>query len=586
MAQRTGYNISKEAAPGFINRAANPTPVRSVSTGTMTPASETGRGRFGARNTTTASAMTPASETGAGRYNARNPQNADVISVQKATPEQIAAAQAAGDAYMAKQDAAAGGGGGESGGESGGGKREQPCPFCEGEVLPKQQGRLFFAISGFIQRAFKIRIPTEFLQLLQEIFPVSKTAIRKTPDTCKACEGKLVIEDPGDERERFAAASGIASGLVDAITRAENKLAPACGNRYTVIQGCDLLEVGLGINDAPGYRVDKEKSIRAGGLIDPGDTNPKKGGPQIPQGRKANHVQGINSLATPGGHYFIKCANKFSVLAGAQGIDITTGGPFTINAGVTRITGPELTIGTQTGRLVLEGEVVNIGGKSIEVAPSDGHFFVKGTISNTGNVMVGGHAHMESASMVKAETVGRNEPSKSASPSDLYSGPAFWGGLAMEAIPATVKDLLGLVTNRAANPEEIKNLVSPRFFEDLRDKMMNIAYHLRPVEFVPTGFALVTYGSSAGLHPIFNFPHCHAMPNMIHNHETRIPDFDTTAESAEQLRGKQAGVASSAPLYKSSANSSNILTTIFSAIAVVFVPVWKGIQGLAGPYAK
>lgn len=475
--------------------------------------------------------------------------------------------------------------GGGSGG--GGAKKEIPCPFCEGEVLTKRSGRPYQSISAFLQRSFKIRIPTEWLTFIQDLSPVSKSSIRKKPESCKACEGKKVVKDPNNDASRWEAAKAIAEGLAPEIERLENELAPACGNRYTLIQGCDLLEVGLGFNDATAYRVDdieKNWNIRAGGMIEPGDIEPKKGGPQIPQGEKATNVEGINSLGSPGGHYFIKCANKFSVLAGAQGIELTTGGPLTINAGVTRFTGPEMSIGTQTGRLTLEGETVNLAGKSIEVAPSEGQFFVRGTMGSSGNLMVGGHAHLESASMVKAEMPGRNDNTKSASPNDLYGGPAHWGSAAMESIPATIVDCIGMVTKSVTNFKEIPEVVSLRFANDLKDKVINIAYNLKGLETVPTGICTVLYGSSAGIHPIFNFPHCHAEPNGIHNHEVRVPDMDITAESGGEVRGKQGGVAGGAPVHKQNAKWSAIWDILSIPIGAVWTPIWLAIHSLPGPF--
>ena len=284
-------------------------------------------------------------------------------------------------------------------------QRQVTCPFCTGKVLAKTGGRAFAVISGFLQRSFNIKISTSLLTYLKERLPVSKRSIFKSG--CAACEGKGVIPDPSDDRAKYAQVKANAESYSQEILELENKLAPACGNRYTVIQGSDLLEVGLGMNNAPSYRIVKDGSIRNKGIIDPSKTNVRRAGPQIPEGGKCNHVQGINSLASPGGHYMIKCSNKFSVVTGAQGVEITTGGPITISGGITRITGPEILLGTQTGRLSLQGDVVDIAGKSIEIAPTDGHLFVKGTISNTGNIITGGHNHSESISFVKGECIGK-----------------------------------------------------------------------------------------------------------------------------------------------------------------------------------
>jgi hypothetical protein len=487
--------------------------------------------------------------------------------------------------------------------------RTTKCPFCTGNVLTKNAGRAVATITGFLQRSFNIRIPTDIVSFITDNLPVSKKSLFK--EKCGACGGKGSIEDPSDDSEKMESVKQLAESKAEEILELEKKLAPPCGNRYTVIQGCDLLEVGLGMNNAPSYRVDKDKSMRSKGLIDPSKVNTKKGGPQIPEGGKCNHVQGITSLASPGGHYMIKCSNKFSVIAGAQGVDISTGGPLTISGGITKIVAPEIMIGSQVGRLSLNGDVVDISGRSIEMAPTDGHVFVRGTISNTGNLMVGGHTHSESVSFTKAECVGRNEVTKPSSSSDIIDGPAFWGGVNGEGITHAVKDLMGFVTSKIANPVEAQQIMTPRFVGGLRDKMLNLSYHVRPWELKPTGYILPgtsitllascpcnypTPGSTTApgivtgivTAPINlnNFPHSHAQPDNVHNHEVRIPDIECSADSAQEVRSKQGGVSQAAPLQKTSKSGIQQVLGLFSSISTVFVSTWNAIQGTTGPYTK
>jgi hypothetical protein len=505
---------------------------------------------------------------------------------QQATPEQYATAlknaRAAEARLLAAQNSTSSGSSAgtssSAGAGSSGGKREIECPFCKGEILPKHHGRTHFAITSLLPRFPKIRIPImEILNFLLSLTPVPKDAIRKKPESCEACKGKKTIEDPSDDSAKWQQVKANALGQAESITQEENKLAPGCGNRHTLIQGSEVHEVGLCFNDAQAYRVDEQKSIRAWGLLDPSDVNVEKGG-VIPKGSSCNHVQGINSMASPGGHFLMKCANKYSLVAGAQGIEMTTGGPLTINAGVVRFTGPELTIGTKTGRLVLEGEVINLNGKSVEVAPTDGHMYVSGTISNKGNYHCGGHTHSESISFCKGETSGRNEPSKPSAQSDLYTGNAWYGGLAFEAISSSLRDVGHFILNRVSNPIEAQQLPSIRFFFDLNDKVLQIGYNLRPIELHWTGLCYVMYGSSGGIHPVFNFPHQHALPNMSHNHETRIPDIDCTAETAAQVRGKQGGVSGPAPLAKKTGAGEMLKETLFAAINTVVIPSSLALQ--------
>lgn len=422
--------------------------------------------------------------------------------------------------------------------------RQIQCPYCNGSVLSNKVARTFSSISGFFSRTFNVNLPTGLLDTLSGSGPVSKKALRK--GECKVCNGKGTIPDPSDDQERYQKSLAIAQEKSARILELENALAPACGNRYTIIQGHELLEVGIGINDAPSYRVDKEKSIANWGLEDMANINVKEGG-SIPRGAKRNHVQGINPLPTPGGHYTIKCANKLSIITGAQGVDITTGGPLVISGGITRITGPEITIGTQTGRLALEGETVNLNGKSVEVAPTDGHFFVKGTISNTGNIMCAGHGHMESASVVNLSLPGKNASTNPSAPTDGKTGPAVWSGM---AVAGAVKDLAAFVLANTSHPKLAQNIAMPRFMLGLQEKMEAIAYASMPFEMVPTGLVFGVQAGS-GVLPIFNFPHTHKLPDLIHAHDIRVPNIDISADDAGGVRAKAAGASSPAPKYTS-----------------------------------
>jgi hypothetical protein len=480
-------------------------------------------------------------------------------------------------------------------------KKTTECPYCQGQVLTKKAGRLFSTISGFVGRSFAIKIPN--IPILTDLLmntPVEKKSILKDPGKC-VCKGKNKIEDPTDDSDKVKKVEQLAKQYAKELAEEAAKLAPACGNRYTIIQGCDLLEVGLGMNDAPSYRVDKDKGVRNKGLIDPSKTKPDKGGPQIPEGATANHVQGINPLASPGGHYMIKCANKFTVVAGAQGIEFNTNGPITINGGITKFTGPEVSLGSQTGSLVLEGETVKMSGKSVEVTPSDGHFFVKGTMSGTGNLMVGGHTHSESTSFVKGTCPGRNDNAKMSAPTDLYNGPAFYNGLkwgVTDGLRAGLKDMVGYATANTTNPQHAQQAATPRFAQGLNDKMTNLGYLMKPTETKPSGVILpgtlisiagtcpCNYGGMAGGVitgkvinptgiPLFNFPHVHAEPDAQHGHEVRVPDMDFSADNAAGVRGKIAGVAEAAPLNISSGKGSEAAKGLWSTIGAVWTGSWS-----------
>lgn len=444
------------------------------------------------------------------------------------------------------------------------GQKQQPCPFCNGQVLTNSAGRIFSSINNLFQRCFNIRIPTGLLSALKSLTPVSKKDIFKNPSDC-VCGGRGTIEDPSNDNEKWQQVVNNAKAHEKEILELEGKLAPACGNRYTIIQGCDLLEVGLGMNNAPSYRVDKDKGVANRKFLDPSKMNTDKDTRPILQGGKANHVQGINSLASPGGHYMIKCANKFSVIAGAQGIDLTTGGPLNISAGIIKITGPELSIGTQTGKLTLEGETLHLNGKSVEVAPSDGHFVVRGTGGFTGNCIVAGHTHSESASVVNLSVPGKTETTNPASSSNLLTGPAFWGSEAMELIMPALQDYMAFILTNVGHPKLASGMLGTRYMESLMDKMMTLIYGMIPIELVMTGICI----TDAGVGIVYNFPHAHSMPDENHVHDMRVPDIDYTSEDAKQVRAKAGGAGSPAPLQKSVSLIKTIEDTVWSILSVI-----------------
>lgn len=457
------------------------------------------------------------------------------------------------------------------------GQREITCPNCEGDYLSKTAGRIFSSISAFIQRTCNIRIPTSIINYLKERLGVNKlTAFN---GDCLVCNGTRKIVDPSDDAQKYEQASQRAQSYAPEIEQNEAKLGNG-GNRYTIVQNSEVLEVGIGMNDAPSYRVDKNAGYRLRGLAGfgkgSGQINPKYG--PVPQGGNANHVQGLNVPAAPGGsgHYTIKCSNKFSLVTGSQGIELVTSGPVTINGGITSFTGAEVTVGSRTGKLALEGDVVNIGGRSVEVGPTDGHFVVKGTISNTGNMICGGHAHLESASVVKLETTGRNESSKVSSSSNIVTGPAFWGGPAVEGITLASKGLLSFITANKSNPEQAKLIASSRYGMSLYEEVLNVAYSTLPQEIVPCGFALL---GTVPL-PVFLWPHTHALPDQMHCHDTRIPDIKCDADTAEQLRLEQAGIDGPAPVHKTSTSLVDVAVDSFKFISSVFVAVSTPLQNL------
>jgi len=331
------------------------------------------------------------------------------------------------------------------------------------------------------------------------------------------------------------------------------------------------------MNSAPSYRVEQCGGRRNWGIGGPSTTDTSKAGLMLPRGGKCNHTQGLNPPASPGGHYVIKCANKFSVVTGAQGLDLNTGGPVNISGGITQITGPEVTVGSSTGKLALAGDVINMEAKSIEMAPTDGHLFVRGTISSTANLIVGGHAHLEGATVVNLKTTGRNESSTVSAQANTYGGPAFWAGPGVEGVKAALRELASYATMSITDPEQFKIVPSVRWSLGLTDAVTNVAYSTLPLEKVITGICFTLLGPGI----VINYPHVHAVPDGMHTHETRVPDIDCTADSAKELRAMAANVELGVPLHENKTKLVEVLQEIFgSTVGAFFISIGSALQHL------
>lgn len=455
------------------------------------------------------------------------------------------------------------------------GQREITCPNCDGSMILTIAGRVYSSIAGWLQRTFglRIKIPTALLEYVKERTPISKDAIFK--GNCPVCNGTKKIKDPSDDTRKYDQAAQIAQGEAKPIEQNEAKLGMG-GNRATFIQKNEYKKVGLVMNNAPTTRVDPDASMRLWG-ISTTDADPATTFGAF-RGATKNHVQGLNPPASPGGQYIIECTNKFCVITGALGVDIKTHGPITISGGITKIIGPEVTVGTSAGTLTLEGDVVNLKGKSVEIATTDGHAVIRNSLSVGANITCGGNTHMEKCSFVKAQTVGKNEMSKVGSPSNIYGGPAFWGGPAIEGLTAAIKEYLAFVLINTSNPEQQKLITSPRYALNIADNVQNIAYMAKPRELIQTGVAVlvgIPGVPAGGLElPVYNYPHIHAIPDQIHCHDTRIPDIKCDADKAAEVRSAVAGNEGPAPLAVFSRNVVDAAKSVWDLIdSIIIGPV-------------
>jgi hypothetical protein len=413
------------------------------------------------------------------------------------------------------------------------------CPVCNpcNKVKDKVAGKNYFKIPFT-----NLKIPR-----LDHIFDKSVTfdQNRRPGEKCGVCGGKKTIPDVTDDTIRYQQAAAAISSNSEKLMETEAKLGLG-GTRTTVIQGSDMLFVGLGFNNNKTYEVLPDANVA-----------PTMRGGKIPQqnGMPVNAVVGKQgSLAWPQqvGNYAIKCANKFSLLAGAGGITIATPGPLTISAGIMKIIGPQLTIGSSSGPLTMEGDSVNVTGRAVSITPTGGELFVKGNINNTGNVTCQGHAHFESMSFTKASCVTTTKQTymANANVDVTQTQPASWTGFALGAALLDLQTYYQNILTDAAS--SAFRLLSLKEQTNIADRLTSIAKYAMPLEALPTGFILpgmafvigscslggTVAASNPGLIPLHNFPHTHGLPEMMHKHEVTLPDIDYSVHTPKGLRQK------------------------------------------------
>lgn len=458
--------------------------------------------------------------------------------------------------------------------------RTIPCPDCTGKQYvnifkknSKDLGALFGSVGS------SLRLVLESANILSKSSNRLKDKKSLFKKGCPTCGGKGTLEDKTDQSQQVQAASQRAQQLQKEIVQLEADLGGAGpgGNRHTLVVGDDMLEVGLGYNDSPSYKVVKD------GSLDPG-------GAQIEEeavmkvSTKTNAVIGTNPLATPGGHYVIKCSNKFTVRAGAQGIELNTEGPLVIRAGQTQLIGPEVTIGSAVGRVVIEGKSTSIGGDSISLNPGTGgkgQVSCTGTFTTVGNMIAQGGAHFEGdVSCISMTMPGKVERSKHASQDIQTTGAAIWQA---EAAQQALQDFVRTRTIRAQDPAGL--VLSPREQQNIAADQKNLLRKALPVEPVPTGILQpgtpiviigtfpagngTAVGRIAAPVPLYNFPHHHTLGDMIHAHDSTVPNIKLTT-GCKAVRGTAKAKEAPAPVMANTSDpSSNIFTQAFQLIQSV-----------------
>lgn len=441
--------------------------------------------------------------------------------------------------------------------------RTIPCPDCTGKqyVNPfKKNSKDLSALFGNVGSS--LRLVLENVNLLSKSSNRLKDKKTLFKNGCPTCNGTGVLEDKTDQSQQIQAASQKAQQLQEEIVQLEASLGGAGpgGNRHTLIVGDEMLEVGLGYNDSPSYKIIKE------GSLDPA-------GAQIEDqavlkiSAKTNAVIGTNPLATPGGHYNIKCSNKFTVRAGTQGIELNTEGPLVIRAGQTQLIGPEVTIGSSVGRVIIEGKSTSIGGDYISLNPGTGgkgQVSCTGTFTTVGNMITQGGAHFEGdVSCISMTMPSKVDRSKHASQDIQTTGAAVWQA---EAALQALQDFIRVRTIRAQDPAGL--VLTPREQQNIAADQKNLLKKSQPLELVPTGLVFGVQPGS-GILPIYNFPHHHTLGDMIHAHDTTVPNIKLTNDDIT-VRSTAKQKEGPAPVMANTSDpNSNIFTQAFQLIQAV-----------------
>jgi len=422
-------------------------------------------------------------------------------------------------------------------------KRKIPCIYCKGTVLATQNGRgtssqsLFPRAQNFL---------TAISDLITALMGGQKGVSRKDAigGKCEACGDKGEIEDPTDTSEQDKACADFLNSQSKKLTELETKLGNSPGGSMLErIAGAKVTIVGRTLNTA------KSVTVHEGKAKPPTKNVVSKAGPTTAGSEKGtNAVTGNNPPAnTGGGIYYIQCGNKFKLTAGAQGIEMASYGPISIDGTQVRITGAEVSIGGNSGPTLLEGDHLQINGKSIALSPSGsaGEVVIQGSASCTGNLKAGGGyiENMYCASMTMPSTQASTKPSSGSS--DYIAGPAKWGGPSGELQALATQNLVKWIKDSTTDINLAGTLspLNPRSIMKTNDNIINYLYSLLPQELIQTGIAVISYGSSAGTHPIYNFPHSHQLPDAPHTHDMTVPAISHDGNSSADVVRKKFSVS-------------------------------------------
>jgi hypothetical protein len=421
-----------------------------------------------------------------------------------------------------------------------------PCPYCKGEVLSEQNGRVTSSMTLFPRMQNVLNAITDFLNL---ILGGPKVVSRKEAmgGKCETCGDTGYIEDATDTSEQDQAAADYLHSKSDRILLCEAKQGNSPGgNMITRVAGVKIDIVGKTLNNADAVTVHEGKAayrfqnkVTAQGRALP--IGPKKG-------EGGNVVTSNNPPANSGGLYFIQCGNKFKVVAGAQGIELHTKGVISIDGGMTRFTGAEVTIGSGVGPVSVCGDNLLLqGNKAVNIHPGTGSVNIDGSLNATADIIAGG-GYVDNFYFVNATCPEKQDTTKISAQTDGIGGPAVYGGLIPKLQPRTVANAAKWIKDTILDPTFAKTMgpFNPRSILKTRDNITNIIYSKLPQEVAPTGFV---YGvmPGPGAIPIFNFPHSHAQPDGVHSHHVALPGMNFKGHTAESVRGEYAAAGGNNP---------------------------------------
>lgn len=472
--------------------------------------------------------------------------------------------------------------------------RKIPCPYCKGQVLSTQNGRgtssqaLFPRLQNFL---------TSIGDLMSALLGGQKTISRQEAigGKCKTCGGSGQIEDVTDTSKQDQAAAQFLQSKAERISKLERELGNSPGGSMIErIAGAKITVVGRTLNNAKSVTIHKGKAAHpTSNVVSKG--TPTTIGPE--KGKGTNVVTGNNVPSnTGGGIYYIQCGNKFKLTTGAQGIEMTSHGPISIDGSQVRLTGAEVTVGGNSGPTIIAGDHLQLNGQSIALTPSGnaGEVVIQGSASCSGNFKTGG-AYVENL-YVSSLTCPEHQVSTkvAAGTTDLISGPAKWSSVKGSFPKLATQNLIKWIKDSTTdiNLAGTMSPVNPRSILKTNDNFINLLYSLFPIELSPTGFILPgtcvvvgPMGTSVNPSPIpiYNFPHTHALPDTPHTHDITVPAISHAGNSsADVVRGKFASAGGNTRIPVGPTESGNPLTKMVGGV----IGTVKGVGSASGALIK